>query len=90
MEPDDIGILCRSIAYLALFLDQSNDQVVDPDAAVQQLESLAGDLQGLTPIGRARFIEVCRSEAARSASDPTLRKYHDFFTTLADDLGLGE
>jgi hypothetical protein len=66
-------LLMASIVYLAAFFELSEDDVVDPDAAGQQLEQIAYALQHLTPDEQREFIEFTRdlaaSEKSRGARD---------------------
>lgn len=39
--------IARMVANFTLFLDLTDDEILDPDAAVQMMEELAGDLQSL-------------------------------------------
>ncbi|MES2336520.1 MAG: hypothetical protein V4537_00300 [Pseudomonadota bacterium] len=39
--------IARMIAHFSLFLDQTDDNILDPDAAVQAMEQMSSDLQAL-------------------------------------------
>ena len=75
--------LARALVDLALFMEMSGDDVVDPDAAVSALEQLAYNLQ-LTSI------EVRRELAAHFASlAPEYPRHEEFVRGLPETLGLG-
>ena len=48
--------LMRAVADLAVFLAGSDDQTVDPDAALRELEALSGHLRELSDADREAFI----------------------------------
>lgn len=57
------AILARAVVEAILFLEFSNDGVIEEDAAVQQLESIAGVLRGLDTHARNRFVSLCNEIA---------------------------
>jgi hypothetical protein len=53
--------VAKALIDVAMFLEFSDDRIIDPDAAVSALEDLAANLQMATPATRA---------ALTRASDP--------------------
>ena len=62
-------VLMRIVVHAAAFFELCDDEKLDPDTAVQQLESIAGELRNLDTEGREMLISYVRQEAegARSA-----------------------
>lgn len=79
-------ILMQALADQAAFLALSGNDVVNPDAAVAQLELLGALLQALSPDERRVFIGFCR-ELAESERDP---ERGEFFESLPENLGMIE
>lgn len=80
--------LMRAAVEYAVFLGTSDDQTVQPDAAVAQLEQLAAILQ---PLGdheldqfRAFVQRVARDEESKSGRTPRT----EFLSGMVDNLGL--
>jgi hypothetical protein len=76
----------RIVLRTAAFLELCGDDVLDPDVAVKQLESIAAELQGLDSEARDELIELALREA-EAAYDPAQR---DFLLSFADAFGLRE
>ena len=55
--------LVRILAQLSLFLEFSDESVLDLDTAVKQQEALASQLQQLPPADRQEFIRILRQVA---------------------------
>ena len=74
----------RIAVYAAAFFELCDDKTLDPDTAVQQLESIAGELSNLDADGRDALIAfVCRE--AEGTRDPDLR---DFLLRFPQGMGL--
>ncbi|MDN2484227.1 hypothetical protein MML63_01025 [Kosakonia sacchari] len=75
--------LAKVVADLALFLEFSNENVLNPDAAMQALEQSAAELQRLSPDDKhhiaAIFVELSRQYDAENAA---------FISHLPQTLGL--
>ncbi len=72
--------IARAIIELALFLELSDDDTVDPDAAVSALEGLAANLASASPEARASLLQELN---AMSSSNPEIAA-----AGLAEGLGL--
>ncbi|WP_343610810.1 hypothetical protein [Novosphingobium sp.] len=51
----------KALIDIAIFLEFSDDRIIDPDAAVSALEDLAANLQMATPETRAELTQGIRS-----------------------------
>jgi hypothetical protein len=82
--------LCRAIIWTTCFLEMSEADVVDPDAAIKVLEDLADTMQGATNEEKRAFIATCADEADRLQRDdfPPYRKTAEFIRSLPQSLGL--
>jgi hypothetical protein len=90
--PQELGVnpLLLAVIHAAVFLAGSDDEVVDPDAAQEALEYLAGYLQRLEgdTLARAREDMLCLIAYARQEQWPKQRiqSLKSFF----DDFGVGK
>jgi hypothetical protein len=80
-------ILMRAVLELAMFLALSGDDIVNPDAAVSQLEQLASILKGLTKEERDTFVRFAQ-ELAVLEQQAGRNERAIFLSSLPDDLGL--
>ena len=76
--------LANAIIDLAAFLELSGDDVVDPDAAVNALESLAFALNSATPEEVAAVRSAIRDQLTLSPS----RERAEFLRSFAESVGL--
>jgi chromatin segregation and condensation protein Rec8/ScpA/Scc1 (kleisin family) len=63
----------RLVIDAFLFLELSGDEVVDPDAAVQQMESIMAELRDMPKADRevfARFVEQMLAEEEKRGGEP--------------------
>ena len=67
--------LCTAIIDVACFLELSDDQVVQSDAAVGALEQIASALQDASPEERQAFLEAC-AVASGGAASPALNVHN--------------
>ncbi len=74
--------LVRAVVDLAIFFDQSDDDTVDPDAAVAALEGLATNLQAMPHEVRDQF-KLVLTEIAPSYAANT-----EFVEEFAENCGL--
>lgn len=83
--------IARIIANFILFLDMTDDETLDPDAAVQMMEELAGDLQAMDKGFLRELIDsfpVIASEYSGEAQRLVLSISRDFYleeALAADD-----
>ncbi|WP_220203562.1 hypothetical protein [Reticulibacter mediterranei] len=77
----------QAIVELAVFVGISDDEIVDPDAAVEQLEQLSMILKGLTPGERSTFITFIQGMAHAEADDPRAKERVEFLHSLAENIG---
>jgi hypothetical protein len=80
-------ILIRAVLELAVFLGTSNDEIVDPDAAVSQLETLAWMLKDVDADGRKQIIS-CAREMARERERSGDITCAEFLFSFCENLGL--
>jgi hypothetical protein len=76
--------LANAILDLAAFLELSGDDVIDPDAAVNALESLASALKSASPEEVAAIRSAIREQIASSASPERAA----FLRSFAENAGL--
>ena len=80
--------LMRALADLAVFLTGSDDQTVDPDAAVRELETLASHLRELSDADRHAFIIYVTGTLASESHAAGDTKRETILRKLPSDLGL--
>jgi hypothetical protein len=81
----------KAVIDLAAFLELSDDDVVDPDAAVEQLEILAFNLKHLTQEERQVFIHfISKTVADLETKELSNDNLVSFLRSLPDSLGLIE
>jgi len=81
--------LMRAVAEAALFAGLSPDDVVQPDAAVAQLEQLAAALKALSAGERETFRHFLDDLANDEAKSGTSERA-EFLRSVFENLGLGE
>jgi len=75
--------LARALVDVCIFLEFSNDDVIDPDAAVKVFEDLSATLQSAEPsVQRSLRADMARLAASYGAEKPS------FVEALADNIGL--
>jgi len=57
--------LCLALIWNACFLELSEDDTVNPDAAVKALEDMASILHAATQAEKTAFAEACVEESKR-------------------------
>lgn len=80
--------LCRSIVAAFVFLDFSDGDVIDADAAVRASEAMAAELQSASQEERAAFIRTCEREAAAIRSTSGDARMARFIAELPLTTGL--
>ena len=83
-DGDAMSTLSEVVLETIAFLELSGDDVIDPDAAVTMLESIAADLQRLTSAQRVEFLAV----ATRLADATQDARRRELFEGVAESLGL--
>ena len=80
--------LARAVIYAAAFLELSEDDEVDPDAAVKALENMASCLHGASAEELAALREVLASERQNWLELGYTNGIVDFFDTFFEAFGL--
>lgn len=83
-------ILMEAVIDLAVFLELSGDDVLNPDVAISQLELLAATLQGLTQDERKELIKYVEDLAASEKSKGGSEDLVNFLTSFPEAMGLKE
>jgi hypothetical protein len=76
--------LMRVVVQAAAFFELVDDDVLDPDTAVKQLESIAYNLKRLSPAERQEFVSFVLQEAASTR----MPEYREFLLAFPDAAGL--
>lgn len=79
--------LAQALVEAVAFLELSGDEVVDPDSAVQAIESISHSLRNASEQERQALLDYCRSEAQKLATD---QKRRDFYQQFGEAMGLTE
>jgi hypothetical protein len=77
-------ILRRAVVKAAAFLELSADEVVDPDIAVKELESMAFLLGQLSESEKRQLAAFTRAEADRASPD----ECREFLRQFPEAMGL--
>jgi hypothetical protein len=78
----------RAAVEAIAFVGMCRDDVVQPDAAVSQLELLAFVLKGLNEIEKEHFRQFVRNLAAEEEASAGRTERIEFLLTLTENLGL--
>ena len=79
--------LCQAIIWAACFLELSDDDVVDPDSAVEASEEMATVLLRATDEEKQAFVAACAEEAAELRERPGYERTAEFVRGLPAALG---
>ncbi len=83
-------MLLRILASIAIdqicFLELSSDEVIDPDFAMRQLESISAQLAALEPVEIETLVSLIRE----TAEDQVSAERREFISKIPDYLGLTE
>jgi hypothetical protein len=82
--------LMEAIIQYAAFLELSGDEVINPDAAVRELESLASTLASLSQQERKIFIDFTTQYADKEQRGNQPMKRVKFIRSIPESLGLTE
>jgi hypothetical protein len=77
-------ILMRAVVEAAAFLELSPDEVLDPDFAVKELESMVYLLGQLSEDEKRQLVAFTRTEAERASSVD----YREFLRQFPEAMGL--
>jgi len=80
--------LMKSIIQCAAFLELSGDDIVNPDAAVRELETLSHELQMLSLTERQAFIDFTSHDAEDEVRRGQPQRRTEFIKSLPETLGL--
>jgi len=78
----------RALIDCMVFLIDADDSLLDPDAAIQQLEASASTLQGLPPQDRQLLVKAADQMASECAGPGGDLKRCEVLRSLFGDLGL--
>jgi hypothetical protein len=70
------------------FLELSGDDVLNPDAALSQLEGAAATLDLLSPAEKAELVKFIRDYADEEEREKGPRERIDFFRAIPENFGL--
>jgi hypothetical protein len=79
--------LMKAIIRSAAFLELSGDDILNPDAAVRELESLSHDLQMLSPAERRELVDFALRYAEEEARMGQPQRRVEFIRSLPQALG---
>jgi hypothetical protein len=79
--------LAQALVEAVAFLELSGDEVVDPDSAVQAMESIGHSLRNASEQEKQAVLDYCRSQAEKLAAD---EKRRDFYQQFGEAMGLTE
>jgi len=84
--------LAEAVVEATAFLELSSDKVVDPDSAVEALESISHSLQSASDEEKHDLLDYCREQASKlsGARGGQEEKRRDFYRQFGEALGLTE
>ena len=90
--PDELGVhpLLLAVLHAVVFLDGSDDKIVQPDAAAEALEYIVGYLQWLDGDELRRMREDMTTLAALARSEKWPKSMVRFLTDFMKSYGIGE
>jgi hypothetical protein len=82
--------LAEALVESAAFIELSGDDVIDPDSAVQALESIAHSLSAASEEEKNALLDYCRKKAAALAGvkNESDVKRRDFYLEFGVNIGL--
>lgn len=81
--------LMRAVLETLIFLELSDEDVIDPDIAISRLELLASILRELTSPEREVFVQYAK-ELAMSEEQSGYTKRQEVLLSIEDYLGLSD
>jgi hypothetical protein len=90
--PAELGVhpLLLAVLHAIIFLDGSEDAVVNPDAAVEALEYMAAYLQRLSGAELRRIREDLHALTVFARQEKWPKQHIRFFKEFLDNFGIGE
>jgi hypothetical protein len=90
--PEELGVqpLFLAVLHAVVFLEGSDEEVVDPDAASEALEYLATYLQRLDRKERDRLREDLATLAAYARGEKWPKQQQRFFKEFLETYGIGK
>lgn len=90
--PAELGVhpLLLAVLHAVIFLDGSEDEVVDPDAAVEALEYMAAYLQRLDGAELRRVREDMHALASFARQEKWPKQHIRFFKEFLSNFGIDE
>jgi hypothetical protein len=90
--PVELGVhpLLLAVLHAVIFLDGSENEVVDPDAAVEAMEYMAAYLQRLAGVELRRVQEDMHALAAFARQEKWPKQHVRFFKEFVSNFGIGE
>jgi hypothetical protein len=90
--PAELGVhpLLLAVVHAVIFLDGSDEEVVDPDAAVEALEYTAAYLQRLSGSELRRVQEDLQALAAFARQEKWPKQHIRFFKEFLSNFGIAE
>ena len=85
-----IETLMRVVVNCAVFLELSDEDRVDPDAAVEQLEEMAWMLKKLAPSEQAQMVDFVSMLANQAERETGRDQRWQCLVDMPQALGLGE
>jgi hypothetical protein len=76
----------------AAFLELSGDDVINPDSAVQALESISYSLKNASNSEKTALLDYCREQAAKlgESEGKDVEKRKNFYQQFEDAMGLAD
>lgn len=90
--PAELGVhpLLLAVLHAVIFLDGSEDEVVDSDAAVEAMEYMAAYLQRLDGVELRRVQEDMHALATFARQEKWPKQHIRFFKEFMSNFGIGE
>ena len=85
-----VEALVEILVDVALFLDLSDDATVDPDSAVEQLDTIVYRLKSLSRTDKERVATLIRAQAVEAAAAGARKEVVECIENLPSGLGLVE
>jgi hypothetical protein len=90
--PAELGVhpLLLAVLHAVIFLDGSDEDVLDPDAAVEALEYMAVYLQRMNGVELRRVQEDLHALTAFARQEKWPKQHIRFFKEFLSNFGIGE
>jgi 5'-deoxynucleotidase YfbR-like HD superfamily hydrolase len=87
-EGGNMKALAQAVVHAFVFLELSDDEAVDSDAAVDAMEMLAADLQECSEEEKAALEKAVSEELKAQMARKAPKKVLDFYKNFMENLGL--